>query len=312
MSSKLLILICVALTLASAGVLLWGWSVSRKERQMANETLAKRMALGGSFKGDDLRFGNPTAQSQPLPVRKTDRLTLPEWLLGAFSAPQLLGLLGLVALLTLVVGVAVNWISGAGIFSLSLLAVAFVTWLKLKKLRARLIQQLPSFLDVMIRLIRAGTSTQSAFQQAVSASEAPLRLHMDKAMSLVRADRNIDQALEHVANRVGVQELHLLASILGLGVRYGGRSDVILERVANFMRDREEMEQELMAMSAETRISAWILSLLPLFVAGAIVVINGAYFGHMWNDPTGQNMIFIAVALQIAGVLMLYRLAHLD
>lgn len=312
MTSQLLVLISVALALASAGVFLWGWTASRKERQLANETLAKRMALDGNFKSNDLRFGNPTSQSKPLPEPKTFTLTLPERLLGALSAQQLLTLLGLAAALTLVVGLLTNWLSAAGLLSLSLLGIAFFSWLKLKKMRARLVQQLPSFLDVMIRLIRAGTSTQSAFQQAVAASEAPLSLHMDNAMSLVRADRNIDQALDHVANKVGVQELHLLASILGLGVRYGGRSDLILERVANFMRDREEMEQELMAMSAETRISAWILSLLPLFIAGAIVVLNGPYFGNMWNDPMGQNMIYIAVGLQIAGVLMLYRLSHLE
>lgn len=312
MFSSAWLLMSAALVLAGSGLFLWDLTNRRKARQVANQTLAKRMALEASSKTNDLRFGNPTSRTPPTTTRTAETVALPEWLLGALTSQQVLGGLALLTTVCLLVGLLANWFSALGLLALGLLATTFVTWLRLQKMRAQLVRQLPGFLDVMVRLIRTGNSTQSAFQQAVSASAAPLRLHMDNAMSLVRADRNIDQALQHIAEKVRVDELYLLASILGLGVRYGGRSDVLLERVANFMRDHEEMEHELVAMSSEIRMSAWILSLLPLFVGGAIVVLNSAYFGHMWNDATGQHMIFSALALQVAGVFLLYRLARLE
>jgi hypothetical protein len=88
--------------------------------------------------------------------------------------------------------------------------------------------------------------------------------------------------------------MFLLASILGLGVRYGGRADLLLERVGNFMRDREQAEQELVAMSAETRLSAWILGLLPVGVGAFLIMTNPGYFMGMWNDGTGRILIFSA------------------
>ena len=64
-------------------------------------------------------------------------------------------------------------------------------------------------------------------------------------------------------------------------------------------------------MSAEIRLSAWILALLPIVVGGLIMVLNPGYFMRMWNDSSGQKMIFIAAGLEAFGALLLYRLAQL-
>jgi tight adherence protein B len=122
---------------------------------------------------------------------------------------------------------------------------------------------------------------------------------------------DLDRALHQTATNVRVEEMFLLASILGLGVRYGGRADLLLERVANFMRDREQSEHELIAMSAETRLSAWILGLLPLGVGAFLILTNPGFFMGMWNDETGRILIFSSVGLQLLGAVLLYRLAKL-
>ena len=82
-----------------------------------------------------------------------------------------------------------------------------------------------------------------------------------------------------------------------------------MERTATFMRDREEAQRELLALSAETRLSAWVLGLLPLVVAGGLFVLNAGYVMLMWKDPTGRNLLLGAAVLEVVGVLMLYRLA---
>jgi len=75
------------------------------------------------------------------------------------------------------------------------------------------------------------------------------------------------------------------------------------------MRDLEQAHDELVAMSSETRMSAWVLGALPLMVAGFLVVFNNRFFMQMWEDPLGSKMLLGAVGLQVVGSFMLYRLA---
>jgi tight adherence protein B len=236
---------------------------------------------------------------------------LPDWL-RCVVAPRQLGLAagGAVASVSMTAGI-VGLPAAGGLLVVLVASGVFVVWLRLQRFRRRLTVQLPGFIDVMVRLIRIGNSPQAAFQQSIAALKAPLRSPMETAGALLRAGVELDQALLQAALPTRVDALRLLAAILGLGVRYGGRSDVLLERAAGYMRDSEQAEQELVAMSAETRLSAWILGLLPLGVGAAILMTNGDYFVRMWLDGTGRIMIFSAFGLQALGVLLLYRLARL-
>ncbi len=214
-------------------------------------------------------------------------------------------------MLSAVAGLFAGWISAVGTFVVFLLMATFALWLRVQKFRRQLVSQLPAFIDAMVRLITIGNSTQAAFQLGIASTQPPLRGYLERAANLVRAGVDLDRALHQMATSVRVEEMYLLASILGLGVRYGGRADLLLERVANFMRDREQAEHELVAMSSETRLSAWILGLLPVGVGGFIIVSNPTYFLRMWQDSTGQMLIFGAVGLQLLGAVLLYRLAKL-
>jgi Flp pilus assembly protein TadB len=158
-----------------------------------------------------------------------------------------------------------------------------------QKYRTRLTQQLPGFLDNTVRLVTIGNSVQAAFQMAAASTKDPLQSVMEKAASLARAGMDLENAVAHVARQTRLDELHLLAAILRISVRYGGRVDLLLERVANFMRDREQAEQDLSAMTAETRLSAWVLSLLPVAVCCLIISFNASYFLNMWNDASGAT-----------------------
>lgn len=315
MPERSAIALAVALLLAAAGVLLWAASVRRQRRQLAQRHLADRIdpVADTPLPSGSLRFGAPPPPFV-LPTSNSRKPTvrLPGWLLGAVEPGALLGGLAATAVSVGLTALFSGAVSALGLFAVLLMGGAFFIWLRVQAMRRQIIRQLPGFLDVIVRLIVMGHSTQAAFQTAAAGTKHPLRGHMEKAMGLVKAGMDIDQALLQVARKVRIEELFLLASILGLGMRYGGRSDVLLERVAQFMRDHEEAEQELVAMSAETRFSAWILGLLPMLVGGAIVTTNGDYFARMWTDPTGQAMVVGAIGLQAFGALLLYRLARLS
>jgi tight adherence protein B len=64
-------------------------------------------------------------------------------------------------------------------------------------------------------------------------------------------------------------------------------------------------------MSAETRISAWVLAVLPLLIGGFLIASNPEYFNAMWQDAGGRTLVYVAFGLQGAGGCLLYRLARL-
>jgi tight adherence protein B len=321
----LLTVACIALLLAAAGLLLWQWAKGRQARQAAARHLNQQILASTA-----------AATSLPIPLRdlpsdglmadpwlETDasaaasepagllERAMPDWLIGVIE-PRMAAL-GLVAIVVLaaLAGLFGGWITALSALALLALLAVFAVWLRLQKFRRKLVSQLPTYIDAMVRLITIGNSTQAAFQLAIATTEAPLRGQLERAASLVRAGMDLDRALHQTASSVRIEEMYLLASILGLGVRYGGRSDLLLERVGNFMRDREQAEHELLAMSSETRLSAWILGLLPVSVGAFFILTNPSYFLGMWNDGTGRMMVLSAGGFQLFGAALLYRLAKL-
>ena len=338
MREAMLMVAMIALLMLAAALFLWQWAAQRQARICAALHVARQLQTrvatpepaydtrAGALPskvltdpwarvGDGVASGAPAeagadaAQTAGRGRRKA--VALPGWLSHVASG-RALGIFGAAAFVAsaLVFGFA-GALAAAAIAALLMLGGAFGLWWRLQKFRKQLARQLPGFIDAMVRLIAIGNSMHAAFQQAVGFTKAPLREPLEAASRRLRAGVDLDQALDQTARNVGVEELHLLASIVGLGVRYGGRAEVLLERVANFMRDREQAEHELVAMSAETRLSAWILGLLPVGVGSVIVLVNGAYFARMWADPTGQLLVFGAVGLQAFGAFLLYRLARI-
>ena len=324
-SVGLLLVLGLGLLGVAGGLLLWLWAQRRTERAQARRQLDRQLDRQQHSQPAQWQAAPVAAEVVPdavtAPVRhrfsaqqlqQLQRvLRLPGWLLGTVRPAHavVVGvlLLGVSAVLVMNRG----WGTALSVLAVALPLLTFWVWLRIQKARRRIVQQLPGFLDIMVRLISIGNSTHAAFQMAVVGTKPPLQDHLEYVVTRVRAGMDLDEAMGRIARRTRVEELHLTAAILALSVRYGGRADQLLERVAAFMRDREQAQDELTAMSAETRLSAWVLGLLPVVVGGAIIAINASYFTRMWADPSGQNMILGAVALQLTGAFLLYRLARL-
>ena len=202
-------------------------------------------------------------------------------------------------------------IMGVMVFAFCLLLGAFGIWLRLGRRRAKMLSQLPGFLDNLVRLISIGNSLHAAFQFASNNVPQPLGAALQDVSASLNVSPDLGQAMEQMERAWGLQEFGLLAAVFRTTTRYGGRADLVLERVSAYIRDRQSAERELHALSAEVRLSAWILALLPIVVGTMIMVLNQGYFMRMWNDPIGQKMILIAAGLQIFGSFFLYRLARL-
>ncbi|MDR0216235.1 MAG: type II secretion system F family protein [Comamonas sp.] len=318
MASNAFLMLSLALLLAAGAMVLWVFAGKQQQtRKMAEHLQQSLERSAAASAGFNVRESAASAFDSSVADALLSQETRAGWpvpaiLVGTVSARLFYGGLGLIVLVFGLIGVMAGWLAASAAAVVLAIAFFFLLMTRAQKYRRQLSRQLPGFLDNMVRLVTLGNAVQAAFQLAAASSKAPLQPVMEKAASLARAGMDLENAVAHVGKQTRLDELHLLAAILRISVRYGGRVDVLMERVAHFMRDREQAEQDLSAMTAETRMSAWVLSLLPIAVGGLIISFNAAYFLRMWEDPSGRNIIWAAAALQMVGVVLLYRMAKLD
>ncbi|AYB54504.1 membrane protein [Ralstonia solanacearum] len=296
---------CLALLLVGASLMLWAEAVRRRERE------ASRSFVRTQTEQINARY-QVNAQSVPSAVPDSLHRAWHDALRRADLEPgRRLYLLafGPLAVIALVAWAVSGLLSAVTAILLYALVAAFLFWSRTRRMNERLMQQLPGFLDGVVRLMSIGSAVPAAFQAASANTEPPLRTCLALTTQLQRAGKDLDAAVLAVGQLYRVNELVLLSSVLRLALRYGGRADIVMERTAAFMRDREQAQKELLALSAETRLSAWILGLLPVVVGGIIIMFNATYVMSMWRDPVGKMLMMAAFGLEVMGSLMLARLA---
>ena len=301
-----IVLSLLACVLLSAGGLLWHTSRAGEQRAAANAFIDTRLAAS-----ETVATSSSDAQSKynaaPKKTTALDQLLLRAGVIP--TAGFFIRNLGFVLAITLIAALFGRGLGAViGVLSASIM-VYFRLWWKAGKRQARMVSQLPVFLDAVVRLITIGNSLGSAFQAASASVDMPLREVMERVASQNRSGKELDQALAQTARLYGLKELHLVSAVISVALKFGGRSDLVLDRMASFIRDLEQARQELHAMSAEVKLSAWILALLPLGIAAYIVTFNNALFLSMWDDPVGFKMLIGAIVLQTVGCYWLYRMA---
>lgn len=296
-----------AVILMLGAVLLWAKGAQRQQAQRSAQVLEQQLALRPAVQSS-VR-AQPSPQDAWLGAPKGWR----EFMLRTGIQPSqrfyltlLLGIVVPPAVLLALVGP----VAGAAMLIATVLGAYTFLWFRSDKRHRKIVSQIPDFLDLMVRLITIGNSMGAAFLNAADNTPQPLGQVLQDANSLHRSGQDLDVALRAVSRQHGLHELFLVAAVISVAMRFGGRSDQTMERMAGFMRDRENARSELVALSAEVRLSAWILALLPILIGVYILIFNNELFLTMWNDPVGFRMLLFAAVLQCVGCYWLYWMAR--
>ncbi len=329
MYSAMIGLLAVAMLCVASALMLWRHAETRRVRTDAKRFIDSRLEPGARATAPAARPAGPAASRTMSPSggarNATSRTFWVHWY--AIATEYLTNLVNRAgiedargkAIVALVVLVVISGLAGSRGGALACLAALVCgsailgIWLtsRIQRRRLKIVRQIPSFLDGIVRLVTLGNSVPAAFQAALLTTEEPLRGCLDHVSRMLRTGVEIDRAMLHIAKIYRTQEFELLGSVLRLSVKYGGRADVMLERMAVFMRDLEQAERELTAMSAETRLSAFVLVMLPIGIGSFVVMTNPKYLEGMWIDPGGRMLLVLAFLLQVAGSVWLYRMARL-
>ena len=190
-----------------------------------------------------------------------------------------------------------------------LLLRLYVSWRYQRRVR-RMVEQLPQLLDHCVRSLKAGRTLSDAVLHAIESSSDPLKSSISRVSRNVQLGVSLPDAVEDLAELYERDEFRMFALGLKVNHRYGGSASELLENLILLIRERDQGARKLRAMTGETRITAVVLAVLPLFVGGYFMLTNPSYLTKVWNDPSGQHMLLTALAMQIIGCLGLWRMVR--
>lgn len=283
-------------------------AVNRRLKRLAGEVPAEQMLQGllrerGLTDSGDFLFG----------MVWLNRLYTQSGITGnplTFAATFLLAGLAMALLLALF-----NFSTLASL--LTFLVVGLVLpLLVLRRARNRRIRkfakQLPDALDMIVRSLRAGHPASVAIALVAREMPDPLGTEFGIVSDEITFGLSIEQAVRKLSQRVGFEGLHLLSVSLSIQAKTGGNLTEILSNLSSVLRERQKLRMKIRALSAEGRVSAWIISLFPVVMFLILQVIAPSYYGKVWHDPMVVPVFLGFGVWALLGDFIMYRMVTFD
>ncbi|MYN26989.1 type II secretion system F family protein [Duganella levis] len=314
------VLLFAAVILMLEGAWLW-WSGVHGG---AARRIAKRLRLmaatgqGGIERVDILkRRAYSSHQALDKQLRRITRLAALDRLLMQagvrWSVAQFLGgsLVMMVLGLVLLQMIAMPLLLAAGVLA----AATGLPWLLLMRIRGarlrKLEEQLPEAADFLGRALRAGHSFANVMQMVGEELPDPIAGEFKFAYEEINYGVPMNEALHNLALRVPLTDLRYLVIAVLIQRESGGNLAEVLGNISRLIRSRLKLLAQVRVMSAEGRMSAWVLGVLPLGVMLLMVISNPAYVRLLWTDPIGVKLMWYAFGVAVFGVLWMRKLIRI-
>ncbi|MYN29173.1 type II secretion system F family protein [Duganella levis] len=220
------------------------------------------------------------------------------------------------ALMTLgaiVAGLASGSVLVAATFcgGLALLPRAVYAWLRLRRLR-QFEEQLPDALMMLAGALRAGLSLNMAISQLVVEAPAPLGQEFTLMLREQRLGVTLEQSLNGLVRRIPTQTTILVVSAMRIATETGGGLAEMLERTANTVRSRLQIEGKIRALTAQGKLQAWIVGLLPLLLMLVLDHMEPDAMAQLWHTRMGWGALAVIITLECLGIHVIRRIVAID
>ncbi len=216
------------------------------------------------------------------------------------------------ALLFFVWGLAIGRGPAALALAVVSAATAVIAFLRVARQRrlARFAELLPDTIDVIVRAVRVGYPLPAALELVSREMPEPVASEFGKTADEILFGQDLRTAVDNLYRRVGQEDLLFLILAIKVQSQTGGSLADILARLSRLLRNRSKLALKIRALSADGRISALVLSLMPFLLFGAIELISPNYFGEIRDNPViGPALIYGALSLAIGNFVM-YRMVN--
>ena len=182
--------------------------------------------------------------------------------------------------------------------------------MKRKERLANFTEQLPDTLDYLARSLRAGNPFSASLKGVADEMPDPTGTEFGVCFDEMNYGLELDDALKNLGRRSGSDEMNMFITAVLIQRTTGGNLADVLNRIATVMRARAGVIRDVAILSAEMRVSAYVLIGLPFFIAGAISIFNPDYLSVLIDNPVGQVVILIQLVLMLIGYLIMRRMIN--
>ena len=244
-------------------------------------------------------------------IHSLDRLLMQsgrDWSVARFLT-YTLALPGIVAVIGLFAGLPIlPTLALAAAFAL--LPLGLVSRSRSKRI-AILEQQLPEAADLIARALRAGHSFPSSLGMVAEELANPLGGEFQTTFDEISYGVSMNDALKNMVARVPVMDLRYFVIAVLIQREAGGNLSEILDNISQIIRERLKLLSKVRVLSAEGRLSAWILGVLPFALAGVIMLINPGFFMGLLNDSAGEKMIGGSLISMLLGIVWMRKIIRI-
>jgi tight adherence protein B len=189
----------------------------------------------------------------------------------------------------------------------AMLPVLYVRIKRIRRLK-KFVLQLPFALDLMKSSLEAGHSLLRGLQVVVGEFQDPIATEFRSVIEQTRLGLPLPRAMEEMLKRVPDDDLRLLIVAIRVQADVGSSLAVIIERLAEIVRIRQRLGQQVRALTAQARMSGWVVAALPVVILAAFSVIQPSYTHTLFHEPGGQKLLKIAATLDFLAFLTIRKL----
>jgi len=193
---------------------------------------------------------------------------------------------------------------GAGLGSLP---IFYIRIRKQRRLKA-FAKQLPYALDLIKSSLEAGHSLLRGLQVVVAEYPDPLGPEFRSAIEQSRLGLPLPRALEEMLKRVPQDDLRLLVVAVRVQSEVGSSLAVIIGRLSEIVRTRQRLQQQIKALTAQSKMSGIVVGFLPIVMLASFSIIQPSYTHTLFHDPTGIKILKVAAVLDIMAFLSIRKL----
>lgn len=220
--------------------------------------------------------------------------------------------LGLV-LLAVLAGNRLQWPPVLMLATAVLIGLAMAAWLQHRRSQRmkQIALALPDALDLIARSMQAGHAFTSALQLAAKDSPPPLSHELRTVFEEINFGVGTAQALQALSVRVASDDVRYFVVAVIIQSETGGNLADILKSTAHLIRERQKIAGVVRVLSAEGRISALVLSVLPFALAAFMSLLNPSFVSKLWTDPMGLQLVYVSLTLMALGILWMWKLIQI-
>jgi tight adherence protein B len=183
---------------------------------------------------------------------------------------------------------------------------------KMRRRTKRMHAQLSDALSILASSLRAGHSFVQSLNLVAQEIGEPSATEYRRLLAEMRLGRELNEALDALADRVGSEDFKWAILAVKIQRDVGGNLAEVLDTVADTLREREAVSGQVKALSAEGRLSMYLLCGLPFGVAAYLLLVNPEYISLLWTTQMGMVMLAVGGALMSLGVIWMRKVVRID